>query len=121
MNMDGPTLKSELKLGTFEYVYIQKGLRVPFSLYVLTVNSRYPYKFIPTSHIKNSITASVYRIRPLKSGKLKLTPPIDLNYFQGIIKDGSIVFLRDLSGDMFADEFMYERKILGGNIFYDIN
>jgi len=85
-------------------------LRVPFSLFIVTINSRYPSKFIPISHIRSSLTASVNRVVPFRTGKLKLTPPIDLDYFRGNIKDGSVVFVRDISGDMFADESMYSES-----------
>lgn len=110
--MDGQTLKSQLGLTNFDYVYIQKVLGLSYKIYIISINSRYPSKFIPYKILKNSQVADIFLAKSNSiGGNLRLTPPIELDMFRGKIQNNSIIFIRDVSGEQFIDKGMYENKV----------
>lgn len=106
--MDGQELKSALNLTNFEYVYIQKALALPFKLYIVTIDSRHPGRFIPVTRLKKSeVTWLGIKVRSIIRN-IRLSPPLDLSSFRGQIPANAIVLRRDLAGDNFIDLALYE-------------
>ncbi len=79
--------------------YIQKVLGSAVSLYLVSINSRYPEKFIPSKVLKNNLTTQGYRVGLEGLEKFKLTPPVELDNFSGNLLPNSYIVVRDLGGE----------------------
>jgi hypothetical protein len=93
----------ELQLDKYSNSTIQKVIGGSINIYVITLNSRYPQKFIPYSLLKNTLTSQTYKIKPEGVKKSKLTPPVDLKSFSFEIPTNSYIVVRDLGGENFLD------------------
>lgn len=104
--MTGEELKAELGITKFKQAFIQKVMNSPVQIYIVTVDSRYPTKYISTGRLKSSRVANLL---DSKDGEMKkLTPPIRLDNFTGTVSKRSFILLRDLSGDNFIDNRLYD-------------
>lgn len=104
--MTGPELQTSLNLDKFERVYIQKAIRGPGHVYVVSVNSRYPTKPITYWIMKSTLVSNLKLMKSDEASAMKLTPPVELKNFRGHVSNNAIIMVRDLSGDMYIkDEF----------------
>jgi hypothetical protein len=100
-------VRQQLGIDNFKYAFIQKVIGGRGHVYVITVNSRFPDQFIPTYKIKNSkIDRLSYARNSLQPPKL--TPPVNIDSFNGSIHKYSYLILRDLAGDTYVEEGEYE-------------
>lgn len=109
----GLQLKKDLGLELFQNVVIQKAINFPIPLYVVTYNSRYPERAIFYSKVKAIKTSLITKLKQYgvanKFKELRLTPPIDLNYFNSRLRTNSMIFCRDMCGEQFRDDKMFQR------------
>lgn len=109
----GLQLKKDLGLENFQNVVIQKAINFPIPLYVVTYNSRHPERAIFYSKVKNIKTSFIKRLRQYgvanKFKSLKLTPPVDLNYFNQRIRSNAYLLIRDMAGEQFVDPKMFQQ------------
>jgi len=106
--MTSNELKLSLNLEKFTYVYIQKVLNIVFPIYIITINSRYPSKFIPFKKLKSSLVSQTYNVNLLKLEKCKLSFPILLQDFSGTIYENSYIIVRDIG----AEDLLYKRSLI---------
>ena len=90
----------------------------PIHYYIVTVNSRFPNKFISISELNTAKVAWSAVSEDNKLVKRKFTPPINLDSFRGNIAGRAIITVRDMAGDTFVKEFMYESGSLHYNREY---
>lgn len=109
----GQQLKIDLGLANFQNVVIQKAINFPIPLYVVTYNSRYPERAIFYSKVKAIKTSFLAKLRQYgnqsKFKMLKLTPPVDLNYFNKTLRSNFYIYCRDLCGENFRDKKMFQQ------------
>jgi len=121
----GQTLINDLGLEKFRHVYIQKVMGLAQNIYIITYNSKYP-----------TIDLSATRVKKLKFTWLgrakrkgvhtyiapaKLTPPIYLKSSLITMTSGSLVVMRDISGEYLRNprmftytDFILDKKMNGG-------
>ena len=108
----GQQLKIDLGLANFQNVVIQKAINFPIPLYVVTYNSRYPERAIFYSKVKSIKTSFLAKLRQYgnqsKFKTIKLTPPVDLNYFNKTLRTNCYVYCRDMCGEQFRDKNMFQ-------------
>lgn len=83
-------------------VYIQRTLDVTPPIFILTLDSRYQDKFLSPNNVRNTKTTQIkVMTAPHNQNitKLKLTPPILLDQFNGLLPSRCIYILRDIVGD----------------------
>jgi hypothetical protein len=88
-----------LNLQDYPNTYIQKVVSGAIPTFVVTYNSRYPYKLISAKKLKNTPVSTIYRSSEKIASRLKLTPPVLLYNFSSTIPLNSIVFVRDIGGE----------------------
>lgn len=106
--MDVEELRLSLNLERFSYVYVQKVLGIVMPIYIITINSRYPNKFIPYKRLNSSMVSQTYTMNLLKLEKVKLSPPVLLSNFQGKIYENSYIVLRDIG----AEDLLAKRNLI---------
>lgn len=99
--MTGPELKVSLGLEEYTNCYIQKVLGVGVNLYLVTINTRFPEKHIPTKLLRNNLTTQQFRITNTGLDKLKLTPGVEVEGFSGTLAPNSFIVVRDLGAEAF--------------------
>jgi len=108
----GLQLKKDLGLENFQNVVIQKAINYPITMYVVSFNSRYPERAIFYSKVKNIKTSAIKRLKQYgqenKFKDIKLTPPVDLDYFMGRVRSNAYVYLRDMCGEQYRDKQMFQ-------------
>ena len=113
MAESGEILKNSLGLENFKNAYVQRTISTATPIFVITVDSRFPSKFISTSRIRNLVTTMMGKITKkgseLNIKNLKLTPPIELGSFSGIIPGNAIVLFRDIAGEYFFNKNLYSK------------
>lgn len=77
-------------------------------IYIITINSRYPNKFIPYKRLNSSMVSQAYTMNLLKLEKVKLSPPVLLSNFQGKIYENSYIVLRDIG----AEDLLTKRNLI---------
>ena len=117
----GEALKKSLGLQKFTYITIQKVINAAIPIFVLTMDSRHPTVYISYSKILKIKSMTIQKIlafhpntltsdADFKVKKVKMTPPMDLESFDRIIPQRSIIFCRDLSGEWYKNRSLYENK-----------
>lgn len=106
--MTNKELKLSLNLESFTYIYIQKILGIVVPIYIITINSRYPNKFIPFKKLTNSLVSQMYTMNILKLEKVKMSPPVLLDNFEGNIYENSQIVLRDIG----AEDLLVKRNLI---------
>ena len=106
--MTNKELKLSLNLESFTYVYIQKILGIVIPIYVISINSRYPNKFISFKRLNSSLVSQIYTMDILKLKKVKLSPPVLLDNFEGNIYENSQIVLRDIG----AEDLLTKRNLI---------
>lgn len=101
-------LKLSLNLESFSYIYIQKILGIVIPIYVISINSRYPNKFISFKRLNSSLVSQIYTMDILKLKKVKLSPPVLLDNFEGNIYENSQIVLRDIG----AEDLLTKRNLI---------
>lgn len=71
------------------------------NIYIVTYDSRYPTKHIPLKRFKTTSVSTLYRMDFLSAKITKLTPPILLSEFSGIIPLNALVYVRDIGAENF--------------------
>jgi hypothetical protein len=110
----GLHLKKDLGLELFQNVVIQKAINFPIPLYMVTYNSRYPERAIFYSKVKAIKTSFLTKLKQYgidnKFKQVRLTPPIDLNYFNNARpRSGAYFYIRDMAGEQFRDKNMFQQ------------
>lgn len=110
----GAQLKKDLGLDLFQNVVIQKAINFPIPLYVVTYNSRYPERAIFYSKVKSITTSFITKLKRFgvenKFKTIRLTPPVDLNYFNNIrLKSGTYIFMRDMAGEFVVNNKLFTK------------
>jgi hypothetical protein len=106
------SLKQNLGLDKFKHIYIQRFQNIPFPIFLITVDSRYPSRTIPTSKAKKSLTTQFLRTTSTKDSIIsmmpKLTPlkPLD-HYSKTNLPAGALIIIRDLGGEDFIKKKMH--------------
>jgi len=109
----GLHIKKDLGLELFQNVVIQKAINFPIPLYVVTYNSRYPERAIFYSKVRSIKTSFLTKLKQYgidnKFKHVRLTPPIDLTYFNNARpRSGAYFYVRDMAGETFRDEKMFQ-------------
>lgn len=81
-------------------------------IYIITINSRYPSKFIAYRRLNSSMVSQAYSMNLLNLEKVKLTPPVLLSNFQGTIYENSYIVVRDIG----AEDLLTKRNLIPYNI-----
>jgi hypothetical protein len=97
----GQSLINKFDLGNYQYSYIQKIINYRPS-FVITVDSRYPYRYISYERIKNieSSKLGIFEVNNMFK-EFKLTPPVDLESFNIKIPSLAIVIVRDMAAEYY--------------------
>lgn len=106
--MTNKELKLSLNLESFTYVYIQKILGIVIPIYIISINSRYPNKFISFKRLNSSLVSQMYTMDILKLKKVKMSPPVLLDNFEGNIYENSQIVLRDIG----AEDLLVKRNLI---------
>jgi hypothetical protein len=99
-------------LDKFKHIYIQKFIDIPFPIYILTVDSRYPSRAIPTSQAKKAKTTSFKRVTTTSDSLVSVEPklstmrPLD-PASKTLIPKGALVIIRDLGGESYLNKKLY--------------
>ena len=97
-----------LNLERYTYIYIQKILAVIVPIYIITINSRYPSKFIPYKRLNSSLVSQFYSMNLLKLEKVKLSPPVLIYDFKSTIYENSHIVVRDIG----AEDLLSKRNLI---------
>ncbi|MFC1670030.1 hypothetical protein ACFL20_06515 [Spirochaetota bacterium] len=108
----GQKLKRDLGLEHFNFCLIRKVMDIALTFYVVYVDSRYPSHYLSYNRIKDLDSVLLNKIKDFPSSvvfrNFKLTPPIDIEEFNGMLKSDSVVIRIDLAGDYYNDKKMFE-------------
>lgn len=114
----GLVLKQKLGLDNFENCMIQKIINFPIPFFIITIDSKYPNKYMTYSRLKSIDSTKLIKLkyRPdtllqnmdFSEVKLKLTPPLNIDEFNASIITGSILMIRDLAGEYYRRDNMFE-------------
>lgn len=114
----GQQFKRDLGLNNFEFVWVQKILGLPFNIYIVTLDSKHPDRYIPMMTVKNSKSLVIKRLKNFrdiyKFKGFKTTPPVQIDDFNKQVESGSIILMHDLAGEWFNNITMFE-KVLSDN------
>jgi len=106
----------KLGLEKFNNILIQKVLNTAQSIFIITVNSRYPNLFLTYSKIKQIKSSLFLQVNQhgesINTKDLKLTPPVDLYNAKISTSLRSTFIFRDIAGEQLMDEKMYENNII---------
>ena len=99
-------------LDKFKNIYIQKFINIPFPIYLISVDSRYPSRAIPTSQARNSKTTQFKRITTTSDSLLSIEPKLSTlrrldPSSKTLIPKGALVIIRDLGGESYLNKKMY--------------
>ena len=102
----GELLKRDLGLEQFDYCYIQKILGISPSIYIVSFDSRYRFRYIPYTRLMNLKSSHFTRLSVAHNDEyefshLKLSPPFNLSDVTPHINAGSVFCLRDIAGEYF--------------------
>ena len=118
----GENLKIELGLSKFPYVMIEKIIDFPYQFFIITLDSRRPSVYLSYSKIKKIQSTSLDKFsvggEHYNFKKFKKTPPLEIENFNGSISSRGLVFIRDIAGEYFMNDKMYESK---NNKFIEVN
>lgn len=108
----GKGLKAWLGISKFNQSYIQRVINSPINIFIITVDSKYPERFITYSRLKNSKVNDMVKVKANWKEKgfddLRLTPPILLEEFKDIIPANSLLIRRDLCGEYYMNDELYD-------------
>lgn len=120
----GSQLKTDLGLGKFPYVMLQKIIDVPMNIFLITVDSRRPTLYLSPFRVKSADSTQMMRVRQYGLAFLakdfKMTPPMPIERTNPIVGLSSVYIIRDLAGSYLMDTKLYESKE-SGNIIIDYN
>ena len=107
-----PSITRNLGLDKFKQVYFQKLIDVPFPIYIITVDSRYPSRSIPTSQAKNAKTTSFKRITTTSDSLISVSPKLSTlrkldPASKTQIPKGALIIIRDLAGENYINKKYY--------------
>jgi len=109
---NGLRIVQKLGLEKFDNIAIQKVLNTAQSMFIITVNSRYTNLAITYSKIKKVKGTTFLQVNQhgesIETKNLKLTPPVDLYTSKISTSLKSIFIFRDIAGEPFMDDKMYE-------------
>ena len=109
---DGMRLIKSLNLQEFKFVWVQKIINYPTSVFIITIDSYHPNTYLSMSRIKKAKSTIITNAKKYGDEVLikefKLTPPLDLWYAQINIKQDSLIIVRDLAGEYLQDDKMFE-------------
>ena len=111
----GIKFQKQIGLGKIKYVFIQKVLGIALPIYVLTYNSRYPTINMGSARVKKLKSSGIFRLKKFVTGverkQIRLTPPILLHLSSVNLVSGSLIFFRDVAGEMLMKRKMIEIAI----------
>lgn len=108
----GEKLKKSLNLTKLRYVWIQRVIGIPYHMYIISYDSRFPRAYIPrvkiykpkTSSVKfTSLSGDTYSLSDLKT-----LPPVLIEDFNGFIGEKTIIIQRDIIGDRLVKNSVFE-------------
>lgn len=121
----GKKLKQDLGLSKFKYAIIQKMIELPLDVLIITIDSRFPNVYIPTTRIHKLKFASLQRLKivgkNIRSKVLRSTIPQKLEDYARNISSNTIILLRDLAGEYYLNKKMYEQNISKIKIYKILN
>jgi hypothetical protein len=106
------SITKNLGLDKFKNVYFQKLINVPFPIYIITVDSRFPSRAIPTNQAKNAKTTSFKRIITTSDSLISVAPKLStLRKLDPVSKTqipkGALIIIRDLAGENYINKKLY--------------
>jgi len=109
---DGALLKKNLGLNNFKYIWVQKVINNAQPIFIITIDSRYPNNYLSPSKVKKVHSTKIKVVK--KAGDVvvdkdfKLSPPLELEFAHISLTSNSIIIFRDIAGEYFRDEKMFE-------------
>jgi hypothetical protein len=108
----GEILKKDMHLTKIKCVWIQRILSVPYPIYILSYDSRFPGVYLPRLRLKASKTQSIqftsFDGKQFVFKDMKTTPPTQIENFNGYIGDRAIIVKNDLIGNRLINKQVFE-------------
>lgn len=105
--MKANELKIRLGLSQYKNCYIQELLTSSISIYIVTINSFQPDKFIPTKLLKFSEIADLFKVKKKEIKVSKFSDPTNIDSYSRDISENALVFVRDLAGLIVQEKRTY--------------
>lgn len=119
----GEQLIIELGLSKFKNITIEKAIAYTPSIFIITVDSRHDGRPITTSMVRKIDTSVMYKVNGgsgIDLEKIKFTPVIPLEDYDGTVHTRGLILFRDLAGEFYAKGSMYESlKVIEDNRIRD--
>lgn len=100
-------LKIRLGLSQYKNCYIQELLTSSISIYIVTINSFQPDKFISTKLLKFSEIGDLFRVKKKEIKVSKFSDPTNIDSFSRDVPENALVFVRDLAGLIVLEKRQY--------------
>lgn len=109
----GEQLINALKLSKFKYIWIQKITDTSIPIFIISVDSRRPSTYFAISKLRKLDSTIIKRTKrrgynTLLMNNPRLRTPIPLQHFNGRIGSNAIIIRRDIAGEYFMNDSLYE-------------
>lgn len=108
----GEKLKQALSLTNLRYVWIQRVIGIPYHMYIISYDSRFPRAYLPRIRIYKPKTSSIkftsVRGESYSFSDLKTLPPVLIEDFNGYVGERTIIIQRDIIGDRIVKKSVFE-------------
>lgn len=105
--MKASDLKIRLGLESYKNCYIQELLITSIPIYVVTINSLYPDKFISTKLMRFNEISDLFKVKNETIKVAKWSDPTNIDSYSFEISDNALVFVRDLCGLLLKEKRTY--------------
>lgn len=110
----GELLKQDLGLEKLPFVWVQRILRTPQDMWVISYDSRYPGRYLSSAAVRKLEFADINRLSKTTQHytvqDAKLTPPILIEDLKTKFNTGSLIFTRDLAGHYFRNDSLIKES-----------
>lgn len=114
----GLQLKRDLGIDQFKNVWIYKLLAIPFNVYVVVLDSRFPNRYIPIFKVRKTESLILKRLvnfRDIyKMKAYKISQPMQVEDYNQRIPTNSLIIMHDLAGEYVNDLKMFEKTFKDG-------
>lgn len=105
--MTSKELKIRLGLESYKNCYIQELLTSSVPVYMITINSFQPDKFIPNKLLKFNEIGDLFKVKKKEIKVSKFSDPTNLDSYPRSISENALVFVRDLCGLIVREPRVY--------------
>lgn len=105
--MTSKELKIRLGLENYTQCYIQELLTSSIPVYMITINSFQPDKYIPNKLLKFNQIGDLFKVKNNTIKVSKFSDPTNIDSYSQDISENALVFVRDLCGLMLLEKRSY--------------